>query len=233
MSYTSFNPPVRTLMGPGPSDVHPRVLTAMARPTIGHLDPAFIAMMEEIKALLQYAFQTSNALTIPISAPASAGMEACFVNLIEPGEKVIVCVNGVFGGRMADVCGRYGGEVVTVTAPWGQPIDPEDVRKAIGSKGAKLVGIIHAETSTGVLQPMEEISEITHDAGALLVMDCVTSLGGHPVKTDEWQVDVAYSGTQKCLSIPPGLAPISFSPAAMSALEERKTKVANWFLDMT
>ena len=223
----------RILMGPGPSNVDPRVLQAMALPTIGHLDPDFIRIMEEIKAMLRDVMQTNNELTIPVSGPGSAGMEAAICNMVEPGDRCIVCVNGVFGGRMADVCGRYGGEVVTVTAPWGQPIDPEDVRKALGSKGAKLVGVIHAETSTGVLQPMEEISKIAHDAGALLIMDCVTSLGGHPVMTDEWQVDVAYSGTQKCLSIPPGLAPISFSPAAMSALESRKTKVANWFLDMT
>ena len=180
----------RILMGPGPSNVDPRVLQAMALPTIGHLDPDFIRIMEEIKTMLREVMQTSNELTIPVSGPGSAGMEAAICNMVEPGDRCIVCVNGVFGGRMADVCGRYGGEVVTVTAPWGQPIDPQDVRKAIGSKGAKLVGIIHSETSTGVLQPMEEISKIAHDAGALLIMDCVTSLGGHPVMTtsSRWQM---------------------------------------------
>ena len=156
----SLNITPRILMGPGPSNVDPRVLQAMALPTIGHLDPDFIRIMEEIKTMLREVMQTTNELTIPVSGPGSAGMEAAICNMVEPGDRCIVCVNGVFGGRMADVCGRYGGEVVTVTAPWGQPIDPQDVRKAIGSKGAKLVGIIHAETSTGVLQPMEEISKI-------------------------------------------------------------------------
>ncbi len=184
-------------------------------------------------ALLREVMLTDNELTIPVSGTGSAGMEAALCNLIEPGDRCVVCVNGVFGGRMADVCGRYGAEVATVAAPWGQPIDPDDVRQALANGPTKLVAIVHAETSTGVLQPLEEISRMTHEAGALLVVDCVTSLGGHPVKVDEWGIDACYSGTQKCLSIPPGLAPISFAPAAVAALESRKTKVANWYLDMS
>ncbi len=220
-------------MGPGPSNVDPRVLEAMALPTIGHLDPDFINVMESIKTMLRQVMLTENELTIPVSATGSAGMEAALSNLIELGDRCIVCVNGVFGMRMADVCGRYGAEVVTVNAPWGQPIDPEDVAKALADEGAKVVGVVHAETSTGVLQPVEEISRLAHEAGALFVLDCVTSLGGHPVTVDEWGVDACYSGTQKCLSIPPGLAPISFSPAAVAAIEKRRSKVANWYLDMT
>lgn len=227
----SFSP--RVLMGPGPSNVDPRVLQAMALPTIGHLDPDFIKIMDSIKAMLKDLMLTKNDLTLPVSGTGSAGMEAALCNLIEPGDRCVVGVNGVFGGRMADVCGRYGGEVVTVSAPWGQPIDPDDIRKALADKGAKLVAVVHAETSTGVLQPIEEISRIAHEAGALLVVDTVTSLGGHPVRVDEWGIDACYSGTQKCLSIPPGLAPITFSPAAVDAIEKRKTKVANWYLDMT
>ncbi len=223
----------RVLMGPGPSNVNPRVLQAMAMPTIGHLDPDFIQIMESIKSMLRRLMLTQNELTIPVSGTGSAGMEAALCNLIEPGDRCVVCVNGVFGGRMADVCSRYGGEVVTVSAPWGKPIDPADVRKALAGGKTKLVAIVHAETSTGVLQPIEEISRITHEAGALLVLDTVTSLAGHPVRVDDWKVDACYSGTQKCLSIPPGLAPISFSPAAVEAIEKRKSKVENWYLDMT
>jgi len=177
--------------------------------------------------------RTSNELTIPVSAPGSAGMEAALCNLIEPGDRCVVCVNGVFGGRMADVCGRYGGEVVKVEAPWGEPVDPAAVKQALAGGKTKLVAVVHAETSTGVLQPLGDISRHAHEAGALLVVDAVTSLGGHPVLVDEWQIDVCYSGTQKCLSIPPGLAPLTFSPTAIKALESRRSKVANWFLDMT
>jgi alanine-glyoxylate transaminase / serine-glyoxylate transaminase / serine-pyruvate transaminase len=227
----SFTP--RVLMGPGPSNVDPRVLQAMALPTIGHLDPDFIRIMDDIKSMLKELMLTRNDLTLPVSGTGSAGMEAALCNLIEPGDRCVVGVNGVFGGRMTDVCGRYGGEVVTVPAQWGQPIDPGDIRKALADKGAKIVAVVHAETSTGVLQPIEEISRIAHEAGALLVVDAVTSLGGHPVRVDEWGIDACYSGTQKCLSIPPGLAPITFSPAAVDAIEKRKTKVANWYLDMT
>ncbi len=222
----------RVLMGPGPSNCDPQVLQAMAMPTLGHLDPDFIKIMENTKAMLRRVMLTENELTIPVSGTGSAGMEAAICNLVEPGDRVVVCVNGVFGTRMVDVCGRYGAEVIQVTAPWGEPIDPKDVQKAVAGGGIKLVGIVHAETSTGVLQPIEEISKIVHDAGALFVVDTVTSLGGHPVRVDDWKIDACYSGTQKCLSIPPGLAPISFSPAAVEVLSNRKTKVANWYLDM-
>ena len=219
-------------MGPGPSNCDPQVLQAMAMPTLGHLDPDFIKIMENTKAMLRRVMLTENELTIPVSGTGSAGMEAAICNLVEPGDRVVVCVNGVFGTRMVDVCGRYGAEVIQVNAPWGKPIDPKDVHKAVAGGGIKLVGIVHAETSTGVLQPIEEISKIVHDAGALFVVDTVTSLGGHPVRVDDWKIDACYSGTQKCLSIPPGLAPISFSPAAVEVLSNRKTKVANWYLDM-
>lgn len=228
-----FDLPNRILMGPGPSNVAPSVLQAMALPAIGHLDPEFVALMEQIKTQLRQVMLTENEVTIPVSGTGSAGMEAVLCNLIEPGDRCVVCVNGVFGGRMADVCGRYGGEVVKVEAPWGQAVDPADVRSALAGGKTKLVAIVHAETSTGVLQPLEEISAMTHEAGALLVVDCVTSLGGHPVRVDDWGMDACYSGTQKCLSIPPGLAPVSFSPAALNAINTRQTRVANWYLDMT
>ena len=223
----------RILMGPGPSNVDARVLQAMALPTIGHLDPDFISIMDRIKTMLREVMMTGNELTIPVSGTGSAGMEAAVCNLVEPGDRCVVCVNGVFGTRLADVCGRYGGDVVTVGAPWGEAIDLDEVRQALSKGPTKLVALVHAETSTGVLQPLEEISRLTHEAGALLLVDTVTSLGGHPVKVDEWGIDVCYSGTQKCLSIPPGLAPISFSPSAVAALDRRKTKVANWYLDMS
>ena len=233
VSYTSFNPPVRTLMGPGPSDVHPRVLTAMARPTIGHLDPAFIAMMEEIKALLQYAFQTSNALTIPISAPASAGMEACFVNLIEPGEKVIVCVNGVFGERMKENIERARGVPVMVEDTWGTPVDPNKLEDTLRAhRDARIVAFVQAETSTGVQSDARKLTEIAHQHDCLTIVDTVTSLGGSPLKVDEWGLDAVYSGSQKCLSCAPGLSPVTFSDRAVEKIKKRKTKVQSWFLDL-
>ena len=233
MTYSSFNPPVRTLMGPGPSDVHPRVLTAMARPTIGHLDPAFVSMMEEIKALLQYAFQTGNALTIPISAPGSAGMEACFVNLVEPGDKVIVCVNGVFGGRMKENIERAGGTPVVVEDAWGTPVDPNKLEDALKTnRDARLVAFVHAETSTGVQSDAKKLTEVAHHHNCLTIVDAVTSLGGSPLKVDEWNLDAVYSGSQKCLSCTPGLAPVTFSDRAIDRIKKRKTKVQSWFLDL-
>ncbi|MCR4332302.1 MAG: alanine--glyoxylate aminotransferase family protein [Sulfuricaulis sp.] len=233
MSYTSFNPPVRTLMGPGPSDVHPRVLTAMARPTIGHLDPAFIAMMEEIKALLQYAFQTSNALTIPISAPASAGMEACFVNLIEPGDKVVVCVNGVFGGRMQENIERARGVPVVVEDAWGTPVDPNKLEETLKAhRDARIVAFVHAETSTGVQSDARKLAEIARHHDCLTIVDTVTSLGGSPLKVDEWGLDAVYSGSQKCLSCTPGLSPVTLNDRAVDRIKKRKTKVQSWFLDL-
>ncbi len=233
MTYSSFNPPVRTLMGPGPSDVHPRVLTAMARPTIGHLDPAFVAMMEEIKALLQYAFQTNNALTIPISAPGSAGMEACFVNLIEPGDRVIVCVNGVFGGRMKENIERAGGVPVVVEDTWGTPVDPNKLEDALKTnRDARLVAFVHAETSTGVQSDAKKLTEVAHHHNCLTIVDAVTSLGGSPLKVDEWNLDAVYSGSQKCLSCTPGLSPVTFSERAVDRIKKRKTRVQSWFLDL-
>ncbi len=233
MNYTSFNPPVRTLMGPGPSDVHPRVLTAMARPTIGHLDPAFIAMMEEIKALLQYAFQTGNALTIPISAPGSAGMEACFVNLVEPGDKVVLCSNGVFGARMKENIERTGGIPVVVENAWGTPVDPNKLEEALkANRDAKIVAFVHAETSTGVQSDAKLLAEIAQRHHCLTIVDAVTSLGGSPLKVDEWGLDAVYSGSQKCLSCTPGLSPVTFSERAVARIKQRKTKVQSWFLDL-
>ena len=226
--------PHRVLLGPGPSNVHPRVLRALATPLVGHLDPAFIEMMEETKRLLRRVFQTTNDLTIPISATGSAGMEACLVNLLEPGDTAIVGVNGVFGTRMVDIVERIGAKPVAVEAPWGTTIDPDAVRRALDSeRKVKVVAVVHAETSTGAWQPIEEIGRMTREAGALLVLDAVTSLGGCPVRVDDWLVDACYSGTQKCLSCPPGLSPITFGPRAVTALRARKRKVQSWYLDLS
>ena len=220
-------------MGPGPSDVHPRVLTAMARPTIGHLDPAFIAMMEEIKALLQYAFQTSNALTIPISAPASAGMEACFVNLVEPGEKVVVCMNGVFGDRMKENIERARGVPVMVEDAWGTPVDPNKLEDALRAhRDARIVAFVQAETSTGVQSDARKLTEIAHHHDCLTIVDAVTSLGGSPLKVDEWGLDAVYSCSQKCLSCAPGLSPVTFSDRSVDKIKQRKSKVQSWFFDL-
>ncbi len=229
----SFVPPVRTLMGPGPSDVHPRVLQAMARPTIGHLDSNFVDMMDELKVLLQYAFQTENALTIPLSAPASAGMECCFVNLIELTDKVIVCQNGVFGGRMKENVERCGGMVVMVEDEWGSAVDPNKLEETLKlNSDAKIVAFVHAETSTGVQSDVKTLCEIAHKYDCLTLVDTVTSLGGTPVKVDEWQMDAVYSGSQKCLSCTPGLSPITFSEAAIEKIKGRRLRVQSWFLDL-
>ncbi len=232
--FTSFAPPQRTLMGPGPSDVHPRVLAALSRPTIGHLDPAFIGMMEETKALLQYALRTTNPLTLPVSAPGSAGMEACFVNLIEPGEEVVVCVNGVFGGRMRENVERAGGVPVMVEDAWGMPVDPQKLEDTLRSHpNARLVAFVHAETSTGVVSDVRLLSEIAHRHDALVIVDAVTSVGGVALEVDAWEVDAIYTGTQKCLSAPPGLSPVSFGPRAVERLKARRRPVQSWFLDNT
>jgi len=229
----SFVPPVRTLMGPGPSDIHPRVLQAMARPTIGHLDPAFVEMMDEVKVLLQYAFQTQNALTIPVSAPGSAGMETCFVNLVEPGEKVIICQNGVFGGRMKENVERCGGTAIMVEDEWGTAVDPNKLEAALqANPNAKIVAFVHAETSTGVQSDAKTLCELAHQYDCLSLVDTVTSLGGTPVKVDEWEIDAIYSGSQKCLSCTPGLSPVSFSERAIEKIKGRKSKVQSWFLDL-
>jgi alanine-glyoxylate transaminase/serine-glyoxylate transaminase/serine-pyruvate transaminase len=226
-------PPNRILMGPGPSDISPRVLAAMAAPTVGHLDPYFLRIMDEMQTMLREVFRTENELTLAVSGTGSAGMETCVVNLIEPGDRMLVCKNGVFGGRIADVAGRAGAEVSTIERPSGEVFDPAEVTAAVKEHAPKVVGIVHAETSTGAWQPLEEISQIVHDAGALLLVDCVTSLGGVPVEVDAWGLDAVYSGTQKCLSCPPGLAPVTFSAKAVEAIDNRKSKVASWYLDMT
>ena len=220
-------------MGPGPSNVYPQILEAMARPTIGHLDPVFVDMMEEVKQLLQYAFQTKNELTFPVSAPGSAGMETCFVNLVEPGEKVIVCLNGVFGRRMKQNIERCRAIPVVVEDEWGDPVDPQKVEDALKSNpDAKTVAFVHAETSTGVSSDVPTLVELAHAHGCLTIVDTVTSLGGSPLKVDEWGIDAVYSGTQKCLSAPPGISPVSFNERAMDKVKSRKTKVQSWFLDL-
>ena len=232
MTLEKFIPPARTLMGPGPSDVAPSVLEAMGRPLVGHLDPSFISMMEEIKTMLRAVMLTENEITFPVSGTGSAGMEFCFVNLIEPGDEVVIGVNGVFGTRMADVAARCGAEVTRVEAEWGRIIEPAHIAAALAGKSPKLVAIVHAETSTGALTPIEEISKIVHAADALLLLDAVTSLGGCPVRVDDWQVDAIYGGTQKCLSCPPGLAPVSLSPRAMEKIQSRDRGVQSWYLDV-
>ncbi len=228
-----LNPTARFLMGPGPSDVHPRVLKAMATPLVGHLDPQFIQIMDALKDMLRRLFQTKNELTFAVSATGSAGMETCLVNLLEAGDTAVVCINGVFGNRMADIVERCGAKLVRVEAPWGSTIETDHLKQALQKCSPKLVAIVHAETSTGVLQPLEQISKIVHEAGALFLVDTVTSLGGIDVRVDDWQIDAVYSGTQKCISAPPGLSPVSFSPAAVEAMDKRKTKPQSWYLDMT
>ncbi len=233
MEFHSFNPPVRTLMGPGPSDVHPRVLEAIARPTIGHLDPAFIGMMDEVKLLLQYAFQTKNPLTMPVSAPGSAGMETCFNNLVEPGDKVIVCQNGVFGGRMLENVDRCGGTAVLVEDAWGDPVDPQKLEDALKSHpDARIVAFVHAETSTGAQSDAQTLVQIAHRHDCLTIVDAVTSLGGSPLKVDEWEIDAVYSGSQKCLSCVPGISPVSFGERAVEKIRNRERKVQSWFMDL-
>lgn len=232
-SISRFVPPQRVLLGPGPSAVSAQVLSALAAPTIGHLDPKFLQVMDETQTMLRDVFQTRNRLTIPVSGTGSAGMEACVVNLIEPGDRFLVCVNGVFGGRMADVAARAGAEVRKLERPFGEVFDADEIAAAVKEFRPKVTGIVHAETSTGALQPIPEISKVVHDGGSLLLLDCVTSLGGLPVLIDEWEVDAAYSGTQKCLSCPPGLAPVTFSERAEKVMDSRKSKVASWYLDMS
>lgn len=228
-----LNPPVRLLLGPGPSEIHPRVLRALGANTVGHLDPYYLTLMSDMQQMLKSLFRTENPMTMAISATGSAGMESTVVNLIEPGDSMIVCVNGVFGERMVDVAGRAGAQVTRVDKPWGEIFEPNDLKDALAKAKPKVVGIVMAETSTGAWQPIEEISKLVHDAGALLLVDAVTSLGGVPVEVDKWQIDAIYSGSQKCLSCPPGLAPASFSPRALEVILNRKTKVQSWYLDVS
>jgi alanine-glyoxylate transaminase/serine-glyoxylate transaminase/serine-pyruvate transaminase len=222
----------RVLMGPGPSEVPARVLKALSRPTIGHLDPLFLQLLDETQAMLREVFGTRNALTLPMSGTGSAGMETCFVNLLEPGDTALICRNGVFGGRMAEVAKRCGASVTLVDAPWGRPIDPDDVQETAKGRSFKVLAVVHAETSTGVLQDLSPFRAIADSCGALLVVDAVTSLGGVAVDVDCLGIDAAYSGTQKCLSCPPGLSPVSFSERAHGVLSKRKTPVQSWYFDL-
>ena len=231
--FQDLKPSPRTLLGPGPSNVHPRVLRAMVTPLLGYLDPEFLVIMDEIKELLRYVFQTENDLTLPISGTGTAGMEASLYNIIEPGDQVVVVVKGFFGERICDMAERCGAQVKRIEVEWGRIVEPEQVKAALKEGGVKVVALVHAETSTGVLQPLEEISQMVHEHGAFLLVDAVTSLGGHPVKVDEWGIDICYSGSQKCLACPPGLAPITFNNRAAEAMRNRKSKGQSWYLDMT
>ncbi len=237
MTYASNadrDPPVRILLGPGPSNVHPRVSQALSAPIVGHLDPAFLEIMNETVDLLRETFQTSNQLTLPLSGTGSAGMEAAIANAVEPGETVVIGVNGLFGERMCDVAERYGANVVRVESEWGRPLDPDAVRRVLASTPEpKLLAAIHVETSTGVIQPLADLAQAAHDVGALFLVDAVTSLGGCDLRVDEWGIDIAYSGTQKCLGVPPGLAPITLNENAREALHRRSTKVRSWYLDLS
>lgn len=223
----------RCLLGPGPSNIHPRVLQAMSYPLIGHLDPQFLDLMTGIQRKLRPVFQTENELTIILSGTGMAGMEAAFANFVEPGDSVLICVNGFFGERMVDLARRYGAEVCRLDRTWGEIFTLEDIRTALAEKPAKLVAIVHGETSTGALQPMAGIADLVHAQGGLLIMDCVTTLGGVPVEVDAWGVDVAYSGSQKCVGVPSGVAPITISPHAREVLASRKSKVSNFYLDLS
>ena len=227
------NPPIRTLLGPGPSPVHPRVLAALALPVVGHLDPKFLEIMDQSMAMLREVFQTKNRLALPMSGTGSAGMETCFVNLVEPGDAVLIGVNGVFGTRMVDVAQRCGAQVDTVEAEWGRALDAQKFKDALGKKKYKLAAVVHAETSTGVLQPLDDIAKLVRASGALLLVDAVTSLGGAPVRVDELGIDACYSGTQKCLGCPPGLSPVTLSERAVEVVRQRKTKVQSWYLDLS
>jgi len=229
---SELSPPVRLLLGPGPSMVHPRVYRAMSTPLLGHLDPKFLEIMNEVQGLLRWVFATKNPFTIAVSGTGSAGMEAALVNVIEPGDTVVVGASGVFGNRMCDIVGRCGGKLVKLEVPWGNVFPLATIEEALKKHApVKAVALVHAETSTGAQQPMEGLGKICHDHGALLVVDTVTSLGGVPVSVDEWQADAVYSGTQKCLSCPPGLAPLTLSPRALDSIRARKTKVQSWYLD--
>jgi alanine-glyoxylate transaminase/serine-glyoxylate transaminase/serine-pyruvate transaminase len=223
----------RLLLGPGPSNTPQQVLAALGRPTIGHLDPEFLNIMDGVQSSLRTLFRTENPMTIPVSGTGSAGMEALLVNLIERGDRIVIAVNGVFGGRAADLASRLGAEVACVQFPWGQPVDPDEIRASLALAPTKALFFVHAETSTGVLSNAEALARVAREAGALCLMDCVTSLAGCPVEIDAWGVDAAFSGTQKCLSVPPGLTPVTLGKRAVEALERRRHPVQSWYLDLT
>jgi alanine-glyoxylate transaminase/serine-glyoxylate transaminase/serine-pyruvate transaminase len=229
----SFHPPQRTLLGPGPSEINPRVMAAMSLPAIGYLDPVFVEMMEELKLLLRYVYQTKNALTFPVSGPGSVGMEYCFVNMVAPGDKVVVCRNGVFGGRMIENVQRAGGTAVVVEDAWGEPCDPGKLEQALKKNpDARIVAFVHAETSTGVQSDAKTLVSVAHRHGALTIVDAVTSLAGTPVMVDDWDIDAIYSASQKCLSCTPGLSPVSFNDRVVEHVKARKDKIHSWFMDM-
>ena len=229
----SFHPPQRTLLGPGPSEINPRVMAAMSLPAIGYLDPVFVEMMEELKALLRYAYQTGNALTFPVSGPGSVGMEYCFVNMVAPGDKVVVCRNGVFGGRMIENVERAGGTAIVVEDAWGEPCDPQKLEDALKKHpDARVVAFVHAETSTGVQSDAKTLVSVAHKHDALTIVDAVTSLAGCPVMVDDWDIDAVYSASQKCLSCTPGLSPVSFNDRVVEHVKARKDKIHSWFMDM-
>ena len=231
-THKSFYPPSRCLMGPGPTDINPRVLAAMSRATLGHLDPTFIDMTEDIKQMLQKAFKTNNPFTIPLSSPASAAMEAAIINILSPGEKIIVCRNGVFGMRMTDIIERSGGQAITLDDEWGKTIDLQKVEDAVKQHpDAIAVAFVYAETSSGVRADAPALAKIARDAGMLVIADCVTALAGIDLRVDEWGLDIVYSGSQKCLAAPPGLAPLTVSERALKKIAARSTKVQSWFLD--
>lgn len=228
-----LNPSPRLLLGPGPSDVHPRVLTVMATPLMGHLDPQFLVLMNETQEMLRQAFQTKNSLTFPVSATGMAGMETCMVNLLEPGDKIVVCAGGFFGKRQIEVAGRTGAQVTTLEVPWGQVFDMNRLRETLSKVRPKVLSIVHAETSTGAWQPIEQLGKLCHEFGTLLIVDAVTSLGCIPLDVDGWEIDAVYSCTQKGLGCPPGLSPVSFSPRAVEAIGKRTTPVQSWYFDVT
>lgn len=228
-----LNPSPRLLLGPGPSDAHPRVLSAMTTPLLGHLDPQFLAIMTETQELLREVYQTKNQLTFPVSATGTAGMETCLVNLVEPGDKVVVCTMGYFGNRMVEIAGRCGAQVTVKEAPWGQAFELDAIRETLKAVRPKLLAVVHAETSTGAGQDISQLGKLCHEFDTLLLTDCVTSLGCTPLKVDEWEVDAAFSCSQKGLSCPPGMSPVTFSPRAVDALKARKTKVQSWYFDLT
>ena len=232
MKAPEINVSPRILMGPGPSMADPRVLKAMATPLVGHLDPEFLALMDTTQQLLRYVFETENQLTIPVSGTGSASMEAAICNMIETGDKMLVCCNGYFGHRMKDMAERYGATVTMINRPWGEVFTPEEVEAELKKNPVDIVGIVHAETSTGARQPLDDIARIVHEHGALLIADAVTSLGGLPVRVDAVGIDVCYSGGQKCLSVPPGASPLTLNQRAVERLQNRKTRVANWYLDL-
>ena len=230
---STFHPPIRTLMGPGPTEIHPRVLQVLSQPCIGYLDPEFVNMMEQLKSLLRYAFQTENEMTFPLSGPGSVGMEFCFVNLVAPGDQVIVCRNGVFGGRMVENVLRCGGHPIILDFDWGKPVDPQALADALqANPKAKIVAFVHAETSTGVCSDAKTLAEIAHRYNAITIVDAVTSLAGVPVLVDEWKLDAVYSATQKCLSCTPGLSPVTFNQRTINHVKARTGRIQSWFMDM-